>query len=143
MKLMTREQERSLKPVESQSNRRRGPRVGGQFGLTFSGVDEGQIVMGDGHVLDLSQEGIGIRGNKLLKPGMELALFIELPDSEDHLCIPEARVSWVRGRRFGVAVRTLKLEDQNRLRYSLRTHHQDRGDIDFLAGMSGRSEINE
>lgn len=50
---------------------------------------------------------------------MELALFIELPDAEDHLCIPEARVSWVSGRRFGVALRTVKLEDQNRLRFFL------------------------
>jgi Tfp pilus assembly protein PilZ len=99
--------------------------MGGQFGLTFSGMDEGQIVMGDGHVLDLSRGGIGVRGNRLLKPGMDLALFIELPDSEDHLCIPEARVSWVSGRRFGVALRTLRLEDQNRLHYFLWAHEQE------------------
>jgi hypothetical protein len=121
---MTREQEQSLMPVESESNRRRGLRLGGQFGLTFSGMDAGHIVMGDGHVLDLSEGGIGVRGNRLLKPDMELALFVELPDSEDHLCIPEARVSWVRGCRFGVALRTMKLEDQNRLRYFLWTHQQ-------------------
>ena len=124
MKLMPHEQEQSLMTVESESNRRRGTRMGGQFGLTFSGMDEGQIVMGDGHVLDLSQGGIGVRGDRLLKPGMELALFIELPDSEDHLCIPEARVSWVRGRRFGVALRTLKREDNNRLRFFLWTNHE-------------------
>lgn len=105
------------------SNRRREPRIGGQFGVMFSGMDGGQFVMGDGQVLDLSDEGIGIRANRLLRPGMELALFIELPDSEDHLCIAEARVSWVNGRRFGVALRTLKLEDQNRLRFFLWDRH--------------------
>lgn len=119
MELTTCDQMNSLQTVESTSNRRREPRVDGRFGLTFSGVDGGQIVMGDGLVMNLSHEGIGIRGNRLLKPGMELALFIELPDSDDHLCIPEARVSWVEGRRFGVALRTLKLEDQNRLRFFL------------------------
>lgn len=105
--------------VEFSLNRRRGARLAGRFGLMFSGVDDGQLIMGDGQVTDLSHEGVGISGNRLLKPGMELALFIELPDSEDHLCVPEARVSWVRGRRFGVAVRTLKREDRNRLRYFL------------------------
>ncbi len=82
--------------------------------------------MGDGHVMDLSHEGIGIRGNRLLKAGMDLALFIELPDSEDHLCVPEARISWVQGQRFGVALRTLRLEDQNRLRFFLWQGQQSR-----------------
>jgi hypothetical protein len=126
MELMTHEHERTFIPAELASNRRRSPRLGGEFGLTFSGVDEGQMIMGDGHILDLSHEGIGVRGDRSLKPGMELALFIELPDSEDHLCIPEARVSWVRGRRFGVALRELKPGDQNRLRYFLWTHQQQK-----------------
>lgn len=116
MELMTHEHERTFIPAELASNRRRSPRLGGQFGLTFSGVDKGQMIMGDGHILDLSQEGIGVHGDRSLKPGMELALFIELPDSEDHLCIPEARVSWAKGRRFGVALRTMKPEDHTRLR---------------------------
>jgi len=124
MKRMPHEQDTSLMLVEADPNRRREPRMDGRFGLTFSGMDEGQIVMGDGDVLDLSQEGIGARANQLLKPGMELALFLELPDSEDHLCIPEARVSWVRGHRFGVILRTLTLENQNRLRSFLWAHQR-------------------
>ncbi len=126
MQLMTHEQERAFMPAELASNRRRNPRLAGQFGLTFSGVDKGQMIMGDGHILNLSYEGIGVRGDRLLKPGMELALFIELPDSEDHLCIPEARVSWVKGRRFGVALRTMKSEDHNRLRDFLCTPQQQK-----------------
>ena len=84
------------------------------------------MIVGDGHILDLSQEGIGVHGDRSLKPGMELALFIELPDSEDHLCIPEARVSWVKGRRFGVSLRTMKPEDHNRLRDFLCTPQQQK-----------------
>ena len=124
MQLMPHEQEQALMPVESGTARRRRAHLGGRFGLTFSGVDEGQMIMGDGHILNLSQEGIGVRGDRSLKPGMELALFIELPDSEDHLCIPEARVSWVKGRRFGVALRTMKPEDHNRLRDFVWVHQQ-------------------
>jgi hypothetical protein len=104
---------------ETTDNRRKGARMPGRFGLTFSGVDGGQFVMGDGQVMDVSPGGIGVRGNRLLKQGMEVALFIELPDSDDHLCVPEAHVSWVKGRRFGVALRSLKLEDENRLRFFL------------------------
>lgn len=126
MKRIPHEQETSLTLVEADSNRRREPRVDGRCGLIFSGMDQGQIVMGDGGVLDLSQEGIGAHANQSLKPGMELALFLELPGSEDHLCIPEARVSWVRGHRFGVALRSLTLEDQNRLRFFLCTHQRQK-----------------
>ena len=118
MELTTSEQHEDL-TLGPTFNRRRGLRLSGRFGLTFSCVDQGRIVMGDGHVMDLSHEGIGIRGNCLLKAGMDLALFIELPDSEDPLCVPEARISWVQGQRFGVALRTLRLEDQHRLRLFL------------------------
>ncbi|MBI3355459.1 MAG: PilZ domain-containing protein [Nitrospirae bacterium] len=126
MKLMPQEREQELTLVESKSNRRRRPRVGGRFGVIYSGMDKGQIMMGDGQVLNLSREGIGIRADRLLKPGMELALFIELPDSDDPLCISEALVSWVNKGRFGVSLRTLRLEDQNRLRFFLWAHEQQK-----------------
>lgn len=106
-----------LKSTHSNVDRRQDPRVDGQFSLMFSGVDGRRFVLGDGEVLDLSAEGIGIRADRSVKHGMELALFIELSDSDDHLCIAEARVSWVNGHRFGVALRAVKLEDQNRLRF--------------------------
>ncbi len=108
MKLMTHKLEQTLMPADSESNRRQRPRMGGQFGLTFSGVDEGKIVMGDGYVHDLSQEGIGVRGNRLPKPGMELALFLELPDTNDTLCIPQTYVSWNNDRRFRVELHTAR-----------------------------------
>lgn len=126
MELMTHEHERTFIPAELASNRRRSPRLGGQFGLTFSGVDKGRMIMGDGRILNVSQKGIGVHGDRSLTSGMELALFIELPDSEDYLCIPEARVSWVKGRRFGVSLRTMKPDDHNRLRYFLQTHEQQK-----------------
>ena len=49
--------------------------------------------------------------NQGVKPGMELALFLELPDSDSPLCIPQAIVSWVDGRRFGVELRDARGKD--------------------------------
>lgn len=120
MKRTSYEQELTLSEVNS--NRRQAPRISRQFRMIFSGMDEGQFLMGDGDAFDLSQEEIEIHTHQSVKPGMELALFLDLSDSEDHLCIPEARVSWVNEQHFGVALRTLKLEDQERLRNFLRTH---------------------
>jgi hypothetical protein len=119
MKAMNLEPDNFLLQQNQIINRRREVRVSAQLGLMFSGVVDGRLMMGDGHVIDLSRDGIGIRGDRVLRRGLELALFIELPDAEDHLCIPEARVSWVSGRRFGVALRTLRREGQNRLRFLL------------------------
>jgi len=113
-----------LLTAESKDNRRQATRVGGRYNLTFSGMDEDHMIMGEGIVTDLSREGIGVRGNRFVKPGMHLALFIEIPDSEEHFCIPEARVSWMMGGRFGLKVRALSLEDQCRLGDLMWMHQQ-------------------
>ena len=112
--------------TESRMDRRHDARLAGQFNVIFSGVGSAQLMIGDGATTNLSRKGIGVCGNLLVEPGMHLALFIELPDLEEHLCIPQAHVSWVEGRRFGVEFQfqALKLEDQNRLRYFLWEHQQ-------------------
>ena len=115
--------------LPGQSNRRYGRRIPTLFSLLYSGMDAGQILMADGVVTNLSSSGIGIRGNRPVKPGMELALFVDLPGVEEPLCIAQSRVSWVEGRRFGVELGTLKLEEQNHLRFFLwdRITPSDRG----------------
>lgn len=126
MTLQTRGEDHArMAPVSE--NRRQDARVRGSCAITFSGVNAGRFVIGDGQMLNLSARGVGIRGNQRLKPGMELALFIELPDGEEHVCVPEARVSWVNGRRFGVALRTVKPEDRDRLKSLLGKRHGDKG----------------
>ena len=104
---------------QGQSNRRQGSRTPTIFSLLYSGMDFGQMLMGDGVVTNLSAGGIGIRGSRSVKPGMELALFVDLPGVEEPLCIAQSRVSWVEGRRFGVELGALKLEEQNHLRFFL------------------------
>lgn len=83
--------------------------------LTFSGMDDKEMLIETGVVTDLCQDGIGIHAQRPLKPGMALALFIGCPDSEDHVCIPEAHVAWASGDRFGVSIRTMHPKDREKL----------------------------
>lgn len=105
--------------LSGQSERRQGGRTPTIFSLLYSGMDSGQMLMGDGVVTNLSPSGIGIRGNRSVKPGMELALFVDFPGVEEPLCIAQSRVSWVSGLRFGVELGTLKLEEKNQLQFFL------------------------
>ncbi|WP_455244861.1 PilZ domain-containing protein [Petrachloros mirabilis] len=98
-------------------NRRQIERVPTQFSLVYSGMHEGQMFIGNGMVTNFSDTGIGIRGNRLVQLGMELALFIDLPSIKEPVCIAQSRVSWVNGHRFGVEMVTPKLEVQNALRF--------------------------
>ena len=91
--------------------RRKEPRISGQFKVRYSGTDEDRIVIGHAKVVDLSRYGFGLKGGRDLKQGMELALFLELPDTGETLCIPQAYVSWTSGRRFGVELRAARHEE--------------------------------
>jgi hypothetical protein len=82
-------------------------------------MDGGQMLIGDGTVTNLSERGIGIRGNRLVKPGMDLSLFLDVPDSEEPVCIVHSRVLWVSGRRFGVELLKINREENNQLRFFL------------------------
>jgi PilZ domain len=105
--------------LPGQSDRRHGSHTPTLFSLLYSGMDSGQMLMGNGVVTNLSASGIGIRGNRSVTPGMELALFVDLPGVEEPLCIAQSRVSWVARRRFGVELGPLKLEEKNHLRFFL------------------------
>jgi len=101
-------------------NRREQPRLSVAFALMYSAQDtNGEILMGDGSVTDLSQNGLGIYGDCEVRPEMELTLFVYLPDGQDPLFIMETRVAWSRGRRFGVEFLKMNLRERNRLHYFL------------------------
>ena len=101
----------------TRDNRRRTERVPTRFSLMYSGMCDGRMVIGNGVVANISQFGIGIHGNHIVKLGMDLSLFVDLPGVEEPMCIAESRVSWVSGRRFGVEVIAPKIEVQNQLRF--------------------------
>ena len=112
-----------LQSVAEAVNRRQAPRPPVEFGLMYSAQDRfGEIIMGDGMVTDLSTTGLGIRGNASVTPGMELTIFLYLPDGQDPLFVMEARVAWTSGRRFGVEILKMTLRERNRLCYFLRSN---------------------
>jgi hypothetical protein len=101
------------------SERRHGIRTPTLLSLLYSYTDSGQMLIGEGVVIDLSSTGIGIRGNQLVTPGMEVTLFIDFPGMDEPFCITQSRVSWVEESRFGVGMEALTLEEQNHLRFFL------------------------
>ena len=109
--------------VTEVANRRQRPRPSIEFGLMYSAQDQcGEVLMGDGMVTDLSPAGLGIRGNASVKQGMDLTIFLYLPDGQDPLFIMEAKVAWASGRRFGVEILKMNLRERNRLSYFLRSN---------------------
>ena len=109
-----------LQSVAESVNRRQDPRPPVEFGLMYSAQDRsGEILMGDGMVTDLSPTGLGIRGNASVTTGMELTIFLYLPDGQDPLFVMESRVAWTSGRRFGVEILKMNLRERTRLRYFL------------------------
>ena len=112
--------EKSLHQARPVCNRRGESRVPVEFGLMYSALDErGDLIMGDGTVIDISNSGLGIRGNMAVKTGMEMTLFVYLPDGQDPLFVLETRVAWSAGHRFGVEILKMNLRERNRLRYFL------------------------
>jgi hypothetical protein len=88
----------------------------------YSGMDSGQMLIADGMTMNLSQSGIAVTGTRLVRHGMDLALFIDLPGSEEPVCISEGQVSWVAGHRFGIKLVTVHPEARDQLRFFLWNH---------------------
>jgi hypothetical protein len=92
----------------------------------YSGQAEHEdLVMGDGSVVDLSNQGLHIRGTVAVKAGLEITLFLYLPDGRDPLFVLSAKVAWSRGHQFGVQILKMNVRERNRLRYFLASnlHH--------------------
>jgi hypothetical protein len=104
-----------LLATDTDSSKRQTPHVNNQVTLTFSGIDAAHLFVDSGEVIDVCQDGIGVSSERSLKPGMDLAVFIEYSDSEDCLCFPDARVAWVNGNHFGLSIQNMKTEDHDRL----------------------------
>lgn len=100
--------------------RRRTTRTCASFGLMYSGIKEDDVLIGDGSAVDLSEGGLGIRGNRPVNVGMELTLFLYLLDDEEPLFISEATVAWTAGTLFGVELKEVSLRDGDRMLSFLR-----------------------
>ncbi|NGZ97282.1 MAG: hypothetical protein CV089_14390 [Nitrospira sp. WS110] len=119
-------QMKHMKPSEGRHShpsieRRTIRRTAVSFGLMYSGFNGEDVLIGDGSVVDLSEGGVGIRGNCSVQVGMDLTLFLYVPDEEDPLFILEATVAWTTGPLFGVALKELSLSEGDRMRAFLHT----------------------
>lgn len=112
---------RSETPSSSHSiERRRMRRTCASFGLMYSGINGDDVLIGDGSAIDLSEDGLGIRGNCPVTIGMELTLFLYLQNDEEPLFVSEATVAWTAGPLFGVELKEVDLRDGDRMRSFLR-----------------------
>jgi hypothetical protein len=91
------------------------------FGLLYSGLNETDVIMGNGTVVDMSREGLGVRGNQPVTVDMDLTLFLFLPDKKDPLFVIQAQVAWVHERRFGLRPQHLPATSEHRLQRFLQS----------------------
>lgn len=87
----------------------------------YSGVSGEDVLIGDGTVVDLSESGLALRGDIPVQVGMEVTLFLYLPDRDEPLSILDSRVIWSAGSLFGVMFNDLNLPDVEKLRSFLHT----------------------
>ena len=106
-------------------DRRTDHRVHGDFRLMYSAQDDREeLIMGDGNVVDLSNKGLRVRGNMAVASGLDMTLFLYLPDGHDPLFVLSAKVAWSRGHEFGVEILKMNVREHNRLRYFLSSNLQ-------------------
>lgn len=101
--------------------RRKGLRTKVSFGLMYSAMSGEDVLIGDGTAIDLSENGLSIRGDIAVQMGMELTVFLYLPDGDEPLFVLEGRVAWSTGTHFGVVLDELCVGDGERMRAFLHT----------------------
>jgi Tfp pilus assembly protein PilZ len=120
--------QKTPRPLSSpMSEQRGGNRIPLSFGLMYSGLDDSNVIMGDGTVVDMSRGGLGVRGNQPVKVGMDLTLFLYLPDKEDPLFVVQTQVAWVHGHRFGVQLQHMSVQEEHRLHLFLQSFSRTSG----------------
>ena len=66
-------------------------------------------------VFDLAPSGFHVP----VKSGLEMTLFLYLPDGQDPLFVLSAEVAWSKGHQFGIEILKMNVRERNRLRYFL------------------------
>lgn len=83
--------------------------------FSYAGTQSGQLINGEGTIVDLSRDGMAIESPHQLTVGMTLALRVDLPDMEVPTSIDEAVVLWTDGDKFGLKVITIDDQDRGEL----------------------------
>jgi hypothetical protein len=111
---------KSVHRADPVHDRRADQRLPFDVRLMYSAQDEhGALIMGDGSVIDISNQGLQIIGDSAVTRSLALTLFVYLPDGHDPLFVMNARVAWSTGHRFGVRFMEMNVRERNRLRYFL------------------------
>lgn len=86
------------------SERRKHPRFGVKFPVTFTG----ETVNGEGSALNVSRDGCLIESDTQVEQGVYLEIRIHVPQTLMPLEVELAAVRWVSGRVFGVEFRYMQ-----------------------------------
>lgn len=73
--------------------------------ISYSGMDGSRCVLGDGVVTRLFNHTLSIQGDCPVTPGMELALMVAIPESDDYLCLVKTQVASSTWNIFEVDLR--------------------------------------
>ncbi len=103
-----------MRPTPSTMEQRQHPRFPVRFHSSFS---SGNLVSGDGLVVDLSLQGCGILSSIDVLPGTILELRMYLSGNEGPLAIGEAVVRWCRDSRVGLEFLTMQPGEWARLQH--------------------------
>ena len=101
--------------------------------VCYSGVDNGRFVLGDGTVTATAAHTMKIHGDYPVKPGMELALMIAMPNPDDHLCLVGGQVSSFTLHSFEVDLRQVPETTRERLETLVRDCQEAPADVFYAA----------
>ncbi len=99
------------------------------LGVCYSGMDNGRFVLGDGTIAATSAHTMQIDGDCPVKPGMELALMVAIPDSDDHLYLVGGQVSSSTSHSFEVDLR--RVPEATREHLATLMQHRQEAPADF------------
>jgi hypothetical protein len=102
---------------------RKHPRFPVDFGSTFSG----EQFTGHGTIANLSVDGCSIESKVILTAKSNLAICIQLPNSQSPVQIDRAVVRWARENTFGVEFERISQGDTDRLHQLI--HGLDEGPL--------------
>ncbi|ULA64077.1 MAG: PilZ domain-containing protein [Nitrospira sp.] len=86
----------------SATERRDIDRIPLSFSLMYSGANETRAILGHGTVIDMSREGLGLRGSQPVNVGMDLLLLLSPSDTKHPPVVIQAQVAWIDEHRFGL-----------------------------------------
>ena len=102
-------------------NAKEGLRQQARFAVRWPVTYWNEGLFGQGTILDVSHIGCQLAGTMPVSVGMLLKLWISPLHKEEHLCVEEARVLWVRDYEFGLELRRLPSTDHRWLAGFLET----------------------